>query len=480
MQIKPELNLKQTQKLVMTPQLQQAIKMLQLSTIELQNTIEQELMENPALEVDEEKNQTEISLENSEIPKVDDQESNDPEEMGFDDNEYFEEYFIEKNAQIGKSEDNEDTKRKFLEGAVARDETLQEYLISQLSMIEADEDLKEIANILISYIDSMGYLSLSIDELSDELNIPKNKLEEALKLIQSLDPSGVGARDIKECLLIQIENLVENLNEDSNIVSLAKRIIEESLNDLKLHKIEEIARKFKVSVAEVEQAVEIIGKLEPYPGRQFYTGDINYIIPDIIVEKREGNWEVITNDIAIPRLRINRYYESLLRNKNTDKRTRDFIAEKVQRAKNFINSIQQRESTLVRVMRAILEEQREFFDKGPKYLKPLTLKDIARRLDLHESTISRVTSSKYVQTPFGIFRLKYFFSNQIKSSNQERYSSRSIKEMIKEIIEEYEGDSHLSDQKIADILAKRGIKIARRTVAKYRKELNILPSNLRR
>ena len=476
MQIKPELNLKQTQKLVMTPQLQQAIKMLQLSTIELQDAIEQELMENPALEVDEEKNQMETSLENNEIPKVDDQENSDPEEMGFDDNEYFEEYFIEKNAQIGKSEDTEDTKRKFLEGAVSRDETLQEYLISQLSMIDVDEDLKEIANILISYIDPMGYLSLSVEELSKELNISEEIIIKALKVVQSLDPPGVGARDIKECLLLQIEHL----DDDPGNVALAKKIIEKSLNDLKLHRIEEIARKNKVSVSEVEKAIDIISKLEPYPGRQFYAGDINYIIPDIIVEKREGNWEVITNDVAIPKLRINRYYESLLKNKNTDKRTRDFIAEKVQRAKGFINSLQQRESTLVRVMKAILDEQKEFFEKGPKYIRPLTLKDIARKLDLHESTISRVTSSKYVQTPFGIFRLKYFFSNQIKSSNEEKYSSRSIKEMIKEIIEENKNNSPLSDQKIADILAKRGIEIARRTVAKYRKELNILPSNLRR
>lgn len=476
MQIKPELNLKQTQKLVMTPQLQQAIKMLQLSTIELQNAIEQELMENPALEVDEEKNQNEISLDNAEILKVDDQESSDPEEMGFDDNEYFEEYFIEKNAQIGKSEDTEDTKRKFLEGAVARDETLQEYLVSQLSMMDVDAQLKELATILISYIDPMGYLSLSIDELSKEIGIPEKKLLEALKLVQSLDPPGVGARNIKECLLLQLENL----NEDPELLSLSKRIIEESLNDLKLHRVEEIAKRYKVPVSVIERAVEIISRLEPYPGRQFYSGDINYIIPDVIVEKREGNWEVITNDIAIPRLRVNRYYESLLRNKNTDKRTRDFIAEKVQRAKSFINSIQQRESTLVRVMKAILEEQKEFFEKGPKYIKPLTLRDIARKLDLHESTISRVTSSKYVQTPSGVFRLKYFFSNQIKSTNREQYSSRSIKEMIKEIIEEYDGKLHLSDQKIADILAERGIKIARRTVAKYRKDLNILPSNLRR
>jgi len=476
LQIKPELNIKQTQKLIMTPQLQQAIKMLQLSSIELQDAVEQEIIENPALEIDEEKNQKELSLENIDLSKLQDQKSNDSEEKGFDDNEFFEEYFIERNAQIGKSEDNEDAKRKFLESTASREETLQEYLISQIGMDEADEKLKEIATILVSYLDSMGYLSLSINELSKELNIPENMLDDALRLIQSLDPPGVGARDIKECLLIQIKNI----GEDSDLLSLTKNIIEESLNDLKLRKLEEIARKFKVPLNDVEKSVEVLEKLEPYPGRQFYTGDISYIIPDVIVEKREGNWEVITNDIAIPKLRVNRYYKSLLRNKNTDKKTREFIIDKVQRAKSFINSIQQRESTLVRVMKAILEEQKDFFEKGPKYIKPLILKDIASKLDLHESTISRVTSSKYVQTSFGIFRLKYFFSNSIQSSNQVEYSSRSIKEMIKEIIEEEVGGTQLSDQKIADILSKKEIKIARRTIAKYRKELNILPSNLRR
>ena len=473
-QIKPEIQLKQTQKLVMTPQLQQSIKMLQLSSVELQELIEKELLENPALEIDEE-NRPSIDVGEKELERaVDDTESINGD--SFDNTEDFEEYFLEQRAQIGRSDESEDTKRKFIEGAVSRDETLQEYLLSQIGMLDIDEETENIASILVSYLDSMGYLSVPLDKLSKELNIPIEKLERALKVIHTLDPPGVGARDVKECLIIQLNSLEEN----TATVELAKKIVENSLNDLKLHKIEDIARKLKVSINEVEKAVKLIESLEPYPGRQYYTGEIRYIIPDVIVVKKNGEFEVVSNDVVVPKLKINRYYERLLKSKNIDKKTRDFISEKVQNARNFINSINQRESTLVRVMKAILDEQREFFEKGPKYLKPLTLKDIASKLGLHESTISRITSSKYVQTPFGIFQLKYFFSNPIKSSNNSIVSSRSIKEMIKEIIEKEGKQGHLSDQKIADILSKKGIKIARRTVAKYRKELNILPSKLRR
>ncbi len=473
MRIKPELQLKQTQKLIMTPQLQQSIKMLQLSTVELRELIEKELAENPALEV-EEKGQA-LEVMEREIKNVLDEDKSDKLE-DFDNTEDFEEYYLERRAQIGKSNDEEDTKRKFLEGAISREETLQEYLLTQLNMIDEDEEIVDIATILVSYLDSMGYLSVSLEELSKELDIPLSKLEKALKIIHSLDPPGVGARDVRECLLIQLDNIEEK----GPVVDLAKKIVEESLNDLKLHKINEIARKHKVKIEDVREAVNLIEKLEPYPGRQYYTGEIRYIIPDVIVVKKDGDFEVVTNETVTPKLRINRYYERLLKSNETDKKTKEFIAEKVQRAKNFINSINQRETTLVRVMKAILEEQKEFFEKGPKYLKPLTLKDIAAKLDLHESTISRITSSKYVQTPFGIFQLKYFFSNPIKSSSNSSISSRSIKEMIKEIIEEEGEKKHLSDQKIADLLAKKGIKIARRTVAKYRKELNILPSKFRR
>jgi len=297
-------------------------------------------------------------------------------------------------------------------------------------------------------------------------------VESAIEIIQALDPPGVGARDLKECLLIQMKRAGTN--------QLAEEIIKNFLNELKLRKYDEISKKLKVPLSQVKEAFSFIAKLEPYPGRQFYTEETKYIIPEVIIQERNGEFEVIPNNYSLPKLRVNNYFQRLSMRRKGDKRIKEFASEKVQRAKNFIHFIEQRESTLIRVAKTILEEQRDFFEKGPKYLKPLTLKDVSASLDLHESTISRITSSKYMQTPFGIFPLKYFFSNPIPTNGSKEYAATSIKEMIKDIIQNEGSKKHLSDQKIADLLAKKGIKIARRTIAKYRKGLKILPSNLRR
>ncbi|RKX98243.1 MAG: RNA polymerase sigma-54 factor [Spirochaetes bacterium] len=467
MELRPEIQLKQTQKLVMTPQLQQSIKMLQLSNLELLDQIEAELAENPVLEIDEESENS--SVDNA----IEFQKAQDEKIIKYDEGFEDEHFFGDKSfPQSASDSEEEDKKREFLEGAVSKEETLREYLWSQLHLLEISDEDMEIAQKIITYIDPMGYLSVPMDTLSEDLGIPLEKAEQVLKIIQSLDPPGVGARDIKECLLIQLRNKGD--------YPLAEKIVMNHLNEVKLNKYEEIAKKLGVSVKKVKDAVKLISKLEPYPGRPFYTEEIRYIIPDVIIERRDGDFEVIPNNSFIPRIKVNDYYLRLLRSNKKDKNLSKYLTEKIQRAQNFIKSINQREETLVRVTKAILEEQREFFEKGPKYLKPLTLKDIAQKLDLHESTISRITSSKYVQTPFGVFQLKYFFSNPIPSRNAGEYSSRSIKEMIKDIIESEGSKKHLSDQKIADILNKRGIKIARRTVAKYRQELKILPSILRR
>jgi len=467
-ELKPEIHLKQTQKLIMTPQLQQAIKMLQLSNLELLDRIEQEMEENPALEIEERQGDLFSSMDGTlELRKKIDEKNNRYDE-GLEDEYYFgDRSFIQPGEKTG-----EDKKREFIEGTISREETLKEYLLSQLHLLKIDDEELKIAEALISYIDIMGYLYVPIEKIAEELEKPFEKVEKALRVIQSLDPPGVGARDIKECLLIQLRS--------RGNYPLAERIIEDHLNDIKLNKLDEIAKRLKVPISRVREAFSIISRLEPYPGRQFFSEEIKYIIPDVIVEKREGNFEIISNSSISPRLRVNSYYIYLLQKKKQDKRIKDFISEKVQRAQNFIRSIEQREDTLLRVTRAILEEQKDFFEKGPKYLKPLTLKDVAQKVDLHESTVSRITSSKYVQTPFGIFQLKYFFSNPIPSRGNREYSSTSIKEIIRDIIQSEGMKKHLSDQQIAGILSKRGIKIARRTVAKYRKELKILPSNMRR
>jgi RNA polymerase sigma-54 factor len=459
-EIKPGIELKQTQKLIMTPQLQQAIKMLQLSNIELNEKIEEEIIENPALELEEREGETDREeYKDDKNNKFDD---------GFEDDYWFEDKSF---PRIDRTP-GEDKKREFMENVISREETLKEYLLWQLSLNNLTEEDFDIAKMLVSYIDTKGYLPLSTESLVDEIDIPQKKLDKIIALIQTLDPPGVGARNIEECLLIQLKM--------RGSFPLAEKIVEKYLEMVKLNKCDEIARKLKVPLGKVNEAVTFISKLEPYPGRQFYSEETKYIIPEVIIEEREGNFEVIPNNYSLPKLRVNSYFENLMQAKGGDKRIKEFAAEKVQRAKNFMHSIAQRESTLIRVTKKILEEQKEFFQNGPKYLKPLTLKDVSFELELHESTISRITSSKYVQTPFGVFPLKYFFSNPIPAHGREDFSSTSIKEIIKDIIENEGLNKHLSDQKITDLLEKRGIKIARRTVAKYRKGLKILPSNLRR
>jgi RNA polymerase sigma-54 factor len=452
----------------MTPQLQQAIKMLQLSNLELSQAIEEELIENPALDKEEKQEYSldELSEEDlsQKIEKAKD------EKVAEDFNEEI--LYTETPYTTTDYTSGEDKKREFLEGAVFREETLKEYLTQQLHLLDIGPEELKIAEILISYIDEQGYLSVSLDVISGEFSISEEKLGKALTIVQGLDPPGVGAREIRECLLIQLRN-------DGNH-PIAERIVSEYLEAIKLKKFDEIAKKCKISKSKLQEVISIISQLEPYPGRQYNSEDIRYIVPDVIVEEREGEFEVIPNSSSLPRLRVNRYFEDLLRKRNIEKRVKDFISEKVARARTFMHSIEQRESTLLRVMKAILEKQMGFFEQGPMYLKPMTLRDISQILDLHESTISRITSSKYAQTPFGVYGLKYFFSNSIPSQGQGDYSSTSIKEIMKEIIENEEGKKHLSDQKIVELLHKRGIQIARRTVAKYRKDLHILPSNLRR
>ena len=480
MEIKPEIHLKQTQKLVMTPALQQAIKLLQLSNIELTERIEQELEENPALEIDERDLERATDVVD---PDTENEHADTIEEEFYDDNAVSESYegeyrYTDKDYSHIDFPSAEDKKREFIEGTVSREETLREYLLWQIRLLKISDEETRICELIVGYIDVMGYLSVPLHEiindnpLADEVSSSPSVFEKALRIIQSLDPPGVGARDITECLLLQLKS--------KGSYPLAERLVVDFLNEIKLRKLDEISKKLKVPVSKVTEAVSVISSLEPYPGRQFYSEDIKYIIPDVIVEETEEGFEVVPNNSFIPKLRVNGYFESLKRKRSGDKRVKGFVKEKVQRAKNFIHWIEQRESTLVRVTNAILEEQMDFFRSGPKYLKPLVLKDIAGKLDLHESTISRITSSKYVQTPFGVFQLKYFFSNTIPAYGSREYSSTSIKEMIKDIVLDEQSKRQLSDQKIAELLAQRGIKIARRTIAKYRKELNILPSNLRR
>jgi RNA polymerase sigma-54 factor len=438
--------------------------------------IEEELILNPALEKDEKNNEFETNQNKDSILEKDTTERNDTDsDYGLND-EYFMSY-IKFNRKYMSSAD--DKKSNFIEQTISREETLHEHLLWQLRFVKMPQVDFKIGEILVHYIDSNGYLTVpsnirknksSMRFISDEFNVSLKKLEEVLSIIQGLDPPGVGARDIKECLLLQL-----NIR---GSFPLAEKIINEFLkneylNVLKLKKYDKISKKLYVSVDRIKKAFDTIAKLEPYPGRKFYSEEINYVVPEVIVEKRDGDFDVISNSYSIPKLKVRGFGEITLRKNNYDKRLKKFTYDKINKAKKFINFIQFRESTLVRVMKKILDEQKDFFIKGPKYLKPMTYKDVSVHLDLHESTISRIASRKYAQTPFGVRQLKYFFPNPIPSNGDRVYSSTAAKEEIKDIIQNEGMDNHLNDQIIADRLAQMGMQIQRRTVNKYRKELNI-------
>ncbi len=359
MDLKPELHIKQTQKLIMTPQLQQAIKMLQLSNLELNQAIEEELIDNPALDKEDRQEYSLDELSEEDLSQRIEQTKD--ERIGEDFNEetlYTEQPYASPDYSSG-----EDKKREFLEGAVFREETLKEYLMRQLHLTDIGPEELKIAEILISYIDERGYLSISLEVISGEFSISEERLEKVLTIVQSLDPPGVGAREIKECLLIQLRNEGNH--------PIAERIVSECLDELRLKKYDEIAKKCKISKSKLQEVISLISQLEPYPGRQYYSDDIRYIVPDVIVEERDGEFEVIPNSSSLPRLRVNRYFENLLKKSNIEKRVKEFVSEKVTRARIFMHSIEQRESTLLRVMKAILERQIDFFEQGPMYLKPM-------------------------------------------------------------------------------------------------------------
>ena len=464
MDIKPSLQFEQKHRLNMTPMLRQAIKMLKLSTEDLNQTIEEELVENPALEMEERQeypqNEMDEEVMQQKVDKVQDENTR----------EYFEAESAIAGSAYPFTGSGEDRKREFIENTASHDETVKGHLLRQVQLLDIEAPDLELVELLISCMDENGHLN--VEAISAECDIPLEELERVLPTIQSLDPPGVGARTIQECLLIQLRIKGE--------YPIAERIIRDFPNELRLKRYREIEKKCRITSAKLEENLSIISHLEPYPGRQYYSGAIRYIIPDVIVKERDGVYEAISNSSSIPKLCVNHYLENLLRARGTEKGVRDWVDEKVQRARTFIHSLDRREGTLLRVSRAIVDRQLDFFRRGPMFLKPMLQRDIAREVELSDSTISRITSSKYMQTPFGVYPLKYFFSKSFRSANNEEVSAKIVKELIKEFIEAENPTHPLSDERIVNRLHGRGIKIARRTVAKFRNELKILPSHLRK
>lgn len=466
------LDLRLSQKLVMTIQLQQAIKLLQLSRLELSQLITQELTENPLLE--------ESATESSEDESIEKAAGEDSKEVKADENGSFElkwdEYFDSDSEDRGPSyyPMTQDELPNY-EQIMAKPTTLTDHLLWQLKLSPSKKIDEETGAAIIGNLDDDGYLRASTEEVAAMTKVGVEDVERVLKIIQTFDPMGVGARDLKECLLLQVEQLGLK-------GSLMESIIAEHLPDMEKRKYSYMAKTLGVSVDEVYKATKIIEGLEPKPGRSFTQQEPHYIIPDVFVVKSGEDYQVVLNEDSIPRLRISPLYRQLLKDRKgaADHQIKTYIEEKFKSALWLVRSIEQRNRTIYRVVESIVTFQREFLEKGIAHIKPMVLKDVASDINMHESTISRVTTNKYVHTPRGLFELKYFFSTGIQRRGGADVSSISIRESIRKIINEENGTTPLSDYRIAEILKERGTEIARRTVAKYRKELKIPSANRRR
>ncbi|MDH5670044.1 MAG: RNA polymerase factor sigma-54 [Nitrospira sp.] len=500
--MKLRLDLKLSQKLIMTPQLQQAIKLLQLSRLELQQSLSQQLLENPLLE------ETQAELEENEIAASGEREEGsqpisgtEPSDEGKGTREEqgapeeftasgWEEYFGS-DRRVGDSERYSSSQDEFpsYEQTVAKAQSLEEHLLWQLSLSGLTERGKALARLLIGNLDDDGYLRMPMSEVVAGTDFTEVEAESALRDIQTFDPTGVGARDLSECLILQLGHLGRNpmgsLGARPGALkgSVVESVILHHLKDLEKKQYAKIAKALNVTVEEVFQATKIIEGLEPKPGRPFVNTQNYVIVPDVFVVKDEGEWLVLLNDDGLPRMRISPYYKQLMGAGQGDSpETKAYMDEKMRAAQWVIRSIEQRNKTIVKVVSSIVKFQEQFFEHGVQYLKPLVLKQVAEDIGMHESTISRVTANKYMYCPQGMLELKFFFNAGLQRADQpsDMHSSVSVREMIKKMVAEEDSKRPLKDEEIAARLRDQQVLIARRTVAKYRAEENIPSASQRK
>jgi RNA polymerase sigma-54 factor len=495
MEIKQQL--RQSQQLVMTPQLQQAIKLLQMSRMELVDLVQEEMLENPILEDQAETgevspqvvNESAVNAESRTIDQADaadhlaseKQVSGDEKKVDeIDWERYLENHAMQAPMPSGGRMSDEDLPG--VEATLTKREDLVEHLAWQVRLFDFLEDELRFAALVIGNLDDNGYLKL--DAVPPEEEVPKDQIvprlaaeagldaedaEEVLKIIQKMDPIGVASRDLRECLLVQAEH--------HGMDPLVLSVLDQHMTNLERKNYAAIARDLKVPVEEIYDVAQVIADLEPRPGRDYVSEEPRYIVPDVYVVRMGDKYVVQANDDGMPRLKISGFYRAAMQG---DPKAKEYIQGKLRSAQWLIRSIDQRRKTIVRVTECIVDKQREFFDLGIEYLKPMILRDVAETVGMHESTISRVTSNKYVATPRGVFELKYFFNSAIRRETQDDIASESVKQAIKKIIGEEDPNDPYSDQKIVEILAQTDIVIARRTVAKYREMLGILSSGKRK
>lgn len=483
MAIELKLQLKLTQQLVMTPQLQQAIKLLQLSRLELQQTVQQELEENPVLEVLEideelpkdvgrEEEAPETAAAEASGDTSDLREASDSDKIADIDWQNYLDAFPQTGMGSGVIRNDDD--RPGFEATLTKRETLQDHLEWQIGLSPFSDGEKAASGWILGNLDEKGYLCSTAEEICRQSGIDEQEVARTIEKIQRLDPPGVAARDLRECLLNQLGPLGIK---DPIVYAL----IDQYLDALQKRDFRRIARELAIPIEEVAVAAKVVGQLEPRPGRAYGGDEPIYITPDIYVYKVADEFHIVLNEDGLPKLKINSLYRDVLaKDRSVEKETRAYVQEKVRAALWLIKSIHQRQRTIYRVMESIIRHQREFFERGVAYLRPLNLRDVADDIGMHESTVSRVTTNKYCHTPQGIFELKYFFNSSINRVQGEAIASESVKAKIRKIVSNEDGRRPLSDQRIAEMLKTANIDIARRTVTKYRESMNILSSTRRR
>jgi RNA polymerase sigma-54 factor len=459
---------------VLSPQLQQSLLILQTPLLELRNLVQQEMETNPVLE---ELPEDSGANERSEADVSADENFRDEFEKLASLDEEWRDYMAQSassNFDGRRISKEAEEKRQFLFDSIPVQETLQQNLIAQLNQTVLSADDRKTAELIIGNIDDDGFLQSTPEEMALNSGIPQDDFERVLGLIQTFYPAGVGARDLRECLLIQLQRQAKEH-------SLEYKIVSEHMDDLGRHRFPEIARKMAISVEDVQKAADNIARLNPRPGQVFAAAPQNYVLPDVIVEKVDGEYQISFNNEQIPHLRISNLYKDIIASGDAQSSdVKDYIRDKIRSGKFLIRSIHQRQQTIMNIAQQIVSRQRDFLEHGPSHLKPMTMAEVAEAVGVHETTVSRAVSGKYMATPQGVYEMKYFFTGGYQTATGESLSNISVKQAITDLVKHESGTAPLSDHEIVEILSERGIPIARRTVAKYRSELNILPSHMRR
>jgi RNA polymerase sigma-54 factor len=478
MALEQKLNLRMSQRLIMTPSLQQAIKLLQMTKLELQEEVTQELTENPLLEEQPEgtpEGEETPAPETAEAPEAEAAPAEEKERDSFEEidyESYFQDYM---DLSYTPQAPAEEIEAPPLENLLSKPQSLSDHLLWQLDMNVASPRLKEIGRAIIGNLDPDGYLQASLDEIAAMGPYAPEEVEMALHLIQEFDPPGVGARDLKECLLLQLA-----LHDMEG--TPAETIVKEHMDLLQRRRFQDMAQALGLDLEEVMHYVDTIRALDPKPGKKYNAGSNNYVVPDVYVVKIDKGYTILLNEDGLPRLRISPFYRRMIDRNNTEvtRETREYVREKFRSAFRLIKSLEERQRTIYKVARSIVKHQEGFLDYGYEHLKPMILKDVADDIGMHESTVSRVVNHKYMHTPRGLFEMKFFFHSSISSSLGEDVSSLAVKERIRKAVTEEDPKHPLSDAAIVQLLSDGGLRIARRTVAKYREELRIPSSNERR